>query len=171
MSMPQFAVATQLYTQEEVQSPAFVSSLRCVFAKQHHHSLLKGDLTRFWSTISTVPFLANLLASDITDPVYRFIHKISTTTLVSRGSGQNKVNQVELFCLMCMVEQRLANVASVLAWSMKRIWRGGPGASIYCGSYVTKLAESLGVFARYEARFMREGPVPCLQASGILTLT
>ncbi|KAF5796137.1 hypothetical protein HanRHA438_Chr08g0360171 [Helianthus annuus] len=71
---------------------------------------------------------------------------------------------------MCMVDQRLANVASVLAWSMKRIWRGGPGASIYCGSYVTKLAESLGVFARYEARFMREGPVPCLKASSILTL-
>ncbi|KAF5796138.1 hypothetical protein HanRHA438_Chr08g0360181 [Helianthus annuus] len=83
MSMPQFAVATQLYTQEEVQSPAFVSSLRCVFAKQHHHSLLKGDLARFWSTTSTVPFLANLVASDITDPVSRFIDKILTTTLVS----------------------------------------------------------------------------------------
>ncbi|KAJ0552947.1 hypothetical protein HanRHA438_Chr08g0342621 [Helianthus annuus] len=97
-------------------------------------------------------------------PIYRFIHK-----------GDNKVNQQSLFCLMCMIEGWPANLASVFAWSMTRPWRGGPGARMYCGPYVTWLAESLGVFTTYLRERMREGPVPCLmslkdlQSAGIIT--
>ncbi|KAI3742498.1 hypothetical protein L1987_60182 [Smallanthus sonchifolius] len=60
---------------------------------------------------------------------------------------------------------------------MRRPWRGGLGARIYCGPYVTWLAESLGVFDRYSRDRMREGPQPCfmnvrdLQSAGILTYT
>ncbi|MFS8019780.1 hypothetical protein Hanom_Chr15g01407681 [Helianthus anomalus] len=50
--------------------------------------------------------------------------------------------------MMCMIENRPANLASVLAWSMKRTWKGGVGACIYCGPYVTRITESLGVFTR-----------------------
>ncbi|MFS8016762.1 hypothetical protein Hanom_Chr15g01372361 [Helianthus anomalus] len=60
--------------------------------------------------------------------------------------------------MMCMIENRPANLASVLAWSMKRTWRGGVGAGIYRGPYVTRIAESLGVFTRYPAKRMRKGP-------------
>ncbi|KAF5785549.1 hypothetical protein HanXRQr2_Chr10g0429931 [Helianthus annuus] len=78
---------------------------------------------------------------------------------------------------MCMVERRPANLATVFALSMKRLWRGGAGARIYCGPYVTWLAESLGVFQRYPADRMKEGPDPCfmsvrdLQSAGILAYT
>ncbi|KAJ0876178.1 hypothetical protein HanPSC8_Chr11g0485431 [Helianthus annuus] len=114
MTIPQFEVATQFYTQEEVETEAFAASLRGVFVKQHENSLMKNEPT---------------------------------------------------------------NVASVLAWSMKRTWRGGTGAGIYCGPYVTKLAESLGVFNRYPGGLMRKGPASSwiglkeLQGSGIVTLT
>ncbi|KAJ0726574.1 hypothetical protein HanPI659440_Chr12g0471851 [Helianthus annuus] len=163
--------------QEEVETEAFATSLRGVFMKQHAHSLMKNELARFWSTISHVPFSAALVSSDIVDPVHRFLHKNLSATLVGRGTSENKVNHVELFCLMCLTENRPANVASVLAWSMKRTWRGGTGAGIYCGPYVTKIAGSLGVFNRYPAGLMRKGPTLSwiglkeLQGSCIVTLT
>ncbi|KAJ0957048.1 hypothetical protein HanPSC8_Chr01g0022701 [Helianthus annuus] len=177
MTIPQFEVMTQFYTQEEVETDEFATSLRGVFTKQHDHSLLKSELARFWSTISHVPFSVALVSSDISDPVHRFLHKSLSVTLVGWGTSENKVNHVELFCMMCMIENRPANLASVLAWSMKRTWRGGAGAGIYCGPYVTRIAESLRVFERYPARVMCKGPTSTwvglkeLQGSGIVTLT
>ncbi|KAI3776250.1 hypothetical protein L1987_46023 [Smallanthus sonchifolius] len=177
MTIPQFAVATQFYTDEEVQSAEFRNSLQDVFKRRHPNSVQVEEIARFWSTISIGPYSNNMVASDIIDPVYHFIHKILAATLVGRGQGDNKVNQVSLFCLMCMVEGRSANLATIFAWSMRRPWRGGPGARIYCGPYVTWLAESLGVFDGYSRDRMREGPQPCfmsvqdLQSAGILTYT
>ncbi|KAI3787378.1 hypothetical protein L1987_41810 [Smallanthus sonchifolius] len=72
--------------------------------------------------------------------------------------------------------QRPTNVASIIAWSMKRTWRGGPDAGIYMGPYVTRIAESLGVFDKYEARYLKDGPVTVmmgvreLQYAGILSM-
>ncbi|KAM0051677.1 hypothetical protein Hdeb2414_s0007g00239331 [Helianthus debilis subsp. tardiflorus] len=123
MTIPQFAVLTQFYTQEEVEMDESVTSLCGVFAKQHDHSLLKNELARFWSTISHVPFSAALVSSDIVDPVHRFLYKSLSAKLVGRGTSEKKVNHVELCCMMCMIENRPANLASVLAWSMKRPWR------------------------------------------------
>ncbi|KAI3821111.1 hypothetical protein L1987_08668 [Smallanthus sonchifolius] len=147
MTMPQFAVATQLYTQAEVLG----YYLKCSLLREY-------------------------VESEIIDPVYRYIHKILTATLVGRGSGENKINQVDLFCLLCMVEQRPANVASIIAWSMKRTWRGGPDAGIYMGPYVTRIAESLGVFDKYEARYLKDRPVTVMMGvrelhyAGILSM-
>ncbi|KAJ0715161.1 hypothetical protein HanPI659440_Chr13g0497891 [Helianthus annuus] len=53
---------------------------------------MKEDLVRFWSTIATVPYSNNMVASDITVPIYQFIHKILAATLIGRHEGDNKVN-------------------------------------------------------------------------------
>ncbi|KAJ0716622.1 hypothetical protein HanPI659440_Chr13g0514751 [Helianthus annuus] len=164
MTVPEFAVATQFYTEEEVRAPEFINSLQGVVRKQRRFCVPNSDLARFWSTISRVPYALGAVASDITDPVLRYIHKILAATLVGRGEGDNKVNQVSLFCLMCMVEQRPVNLATVFAMSIKRLWRGGAGARIYCGPLITWLAESLGVFERYPADKMKKGPDPCLMS-------
>ncbi|KAJ0552952.1 hypothetical protein HanRHA438_Chr08g0342691 [Helianthus annuus] len=84
MTIPQFAVATGFYTKEEVQAPGFATSQRDVVKKRRQHSVMKDDLVRFWSTIATVPYSNNMVASDITDPIYQFIHKILAATLVSK---------------------------------------------------------------------------------------
>ncbi|XP_035833072.1 uncharacterized protein LOC118481864 [Helianthus annuus] len=177
MTVPEFAVATQFYTEEEVRAPEFINSLQGVFKKQRGFCVLAGELARFWGTISRVPYAIGAVASDITDPVLRYTHKILAATLVGRGEGDNKVNQVSLFCLMCMVELRPANLVTVFALSMKRLWRGGVGARIYCGPLITWLAESLGVFERYPADRMKKGPDPCfmsvrdLQSAAIIART
>ncbi|KAM0011532.1 hypothetical protein Hdeb2414_s0062g00763971 [Helianthus debilis subsp. tardiflorus] len=59
---------------------------------------------------------------------------------------------------------RSVNLATVFAMSIKRLWRGGAGARIYCGPLITWLAESLGVFERYPADKMKKGPDPCLMS-------
>ncbi|KAF5800536.1 hypothetical protein HanXRQr2_Chr07g0317071 [Helianthus annuus] len=174
MSLIQFAEATGLYSAEEVGSAEFRSLLRQVMRDPAEACVVKEDLARFWHTIAISPFSSNLVASDIRDPVYRFVHKILCSTLIGKHEG-DKVNQHSLFCLMCMVERRPANLASILAWSLARPKKGGSTARLYGGPYITLLAANLGVFARFPADRMTAGPAPSLvelrslQLAGIVT--
>ncbi|KAM0067583.1 hypothetical protein Hdeb2414_s0002g00062981 [Helianthus debilis subsp. tardiflorus] len=136
-----------LYSAEEVGSDEFRGLLRQVVRDPAEACVLKEDLARFWRTIAISPYSSNLVASDIRDPVYRFVHK---------------VNQHSLFCLMCMVERRPANLASILAWSVARPKKGGGTARLYGGPYITMLAANLGVFTDFPAERMTEGPAPSL---------
>ncbi|KAM0007650.1 hypothetical protein Hdeb2414_s0136g00808731 [Helianthus debilis subsp. tardiflorus] len=161
MSLPQFAEATGLYLAQEVVSDEFRGLLRQVVRDEAEACVLKEDLARFWRNIAISPFSNNLVASDIRDPVYRFMHKILTSTLIGKHEG-DKVNQHSLFCLMCMVERRPANLASILAWSLARPKKGGGTARLYGGPYITMLAANLGVFTDFPADRMTLGPVPSL---------
>ncbi|MFS7988850.1 hypothetical protein Hanom_Chr11g01039711 [Helianthus anomalus] len=87
MTLLQFAAATGFYTQQEVEDHGFVSLLRGVVKKRQDHCVLKEDLARFWPTIATSPFSKNMVASDIRDPLYRFVHKILAATLIGRHKG------------------------------------------------------------------------------------
>ncbi|KAJ0757989.1 hypothetical protein HanOQP8_Chr04g0152481 [Helianthus annuus] len=175
MTLPQFAMATGFYTQQEVAKPGFVSLLRGVVKKQQDHCVMKEDLARFWVTIATSPFSNNMVASDIRDPLYRFVHKILAATLIGRRVDDNKVNHRSLFCLMCMVEGRPTNLASIFAWSMTRPKKGGGKSRMFGGPYITWLADNLGVFVDYPADRMHTGPAPSLmelksfQQAGIIT--
>ncbi|MFS7945401.1 hypothetical protein Hanom_Chr06g00523871 [Helianthus anomalus] len=82
--------------EEEVLEPGFVTLLRGVVKKAQDHCVLKEELVRFWGTIATAPFSNNMVASDIRDPVHRFIHKILASTLIGRPEGDNKVNHHSL---------------------------------------------------------------------------
>ncbi|MFS8007275.1 hypothetical protein Hanom_Chr14g01259081 [Helianthus anomalus] len=84
---------TRSYTQQEVEDPEFVGLLRGVVKKRYDHCVLKEDLSRFWDTIAISPFSNQMVASDIKDPLYRFVHKILAETLIGRHKGDNKVNR------------------------------------------------------------------------------
>ncbi|MFS7913712.1 hypothetical protein Hanom_Chr02g00144861 [Helianthus anomalus] len=150
MSLVQFAEATRFYSAQEVSSDEFRGLLRQVVRDEEESCVLKEDLARFWRTIAISPFSNNLVASDIRDPVYRFVHKILASTLIGKYEG-DKVNQHSLFCLMCTVERRPANLASILAWLLARPKKGGGAARLYGGPYITMLAANLGVFADFPA--------------------
>ncbi|KAM0070962.1 hypothetical protein Hdeb2414_s0001g00019411 [Helianthus debilis subsp. tardiflorus] len=161
MSLPQFAEATGFYTDQEVESE-FRGLLRQVVKEEKDYCVLKEELARFWRAIAISPFSNNMVASDIRDPVYRFVHKILVSTLIGRHEWDNKVNQHSLFCLMCMVERRPAYLASILAWSLVRPKKGGGKARLYGGSYITMLAANLGIFVDFPPERMRTGPTPSL---------
>ncbi|KAJ0431186.1 hypothetical protein HanIR_Chr17g0845661 [Helianthus annuus] len=141
MTLPQFAEATGFYSCQEVESEEFRGLLRQVVKERQDFCVLKEELERFWRMIAISPFSNNMVASDIRDPLYRFVHKILEATLIGRHEGDNKVNQHSLFCLMCMVERRPANLASILAWSLVRLKKGGgKSSSITYGAEELQLA-------------------------------
>ncbi|KAK1419649.1 hypothetical protein QVD17_28883 [Tagetes erecta] len=160
MSIPQFAVHTGFYTQEEIATPEFLTGLRGAFKGpvRKECCLNASDLANFWSTISTAPFSKAMVGTYIKDPILRYIHKILSCTIIARKSGEDKVTLRDLFCMLCIVEGRTVNFASLLAWSFARGRRGGARAGLDMGPYITRIAESLGVFDRYDRELMTKGP-------------
>ncbi|KAJ0576462.1 hypothetical protein HanOQP8_Chr05g0181431 [Helianthus annuus] len=120
MTIRQFVVASRFYTAEEVVTLEFLTGLRGAYVSPRELSLGSRDMSQFWATISNHPFAGTNLITSVRNPVYRYVLKIFSTTLVGRKSGENKANWRDLFILMCLVERRNMNLASVLAWSFKR---------------------------------------------------
>ncbi|KAJ0435685.1 hypothetical protein HanIR_Chr00c37g0912551 [Helianthus annuus] len=177
MDMAPFAVASAFYTQEEAQSPGFSMSLRGAYSTPKDVSVGPAELAQFWSTISDHPFATTNLITWVRDLVYRYIWKILSTTLIGRKSGENKANWTDIFILMCRVENRDMNLASVLAWSLRRTRRGGPQAALDMGLYITHLALNLGMYDKYNTQFLHKGPTTIifgmkeLQTACIVTYT
>ncbi|KAF5804835.1 hypothetical protein HanXRQr2_Chr05g0201821 [Helianthus annuus] len=146
MNMASFAVASGFYTDEEVQQSRFSTSLRGAYSTDRECSVGAAELRRFWNTISDHPFALTNLITSVRSPICRYVLKILSTTLVGRKSGENKANWIEIFILMCRVENREMNLATVLASSFSRGRRGGPWAALAMGPYITRLGLNLGVF-------------------------
>jgi len=93
MTVAEFGVATGFYTEDEVNTAEFNTSLRGAFRNQKPFSLTSPELAVFWERIAVSPFSGSMVASDIRDPVLRYIHK----TLSTIASKQNKSTQFTLF--------------------------------------------------------------------------
>ncbi|KAM0049020.1 hypothetical protein Hdeb2414_s0008g00281021 [Helianthus debilis subsp. tardiflorus] len=106
MTIPQFGMALGLYSPEEVATEEFVNGLRGAFNHARPKSLCPAELGEFWDSISAQPFSHTNLITSVRDPIYRYILKVLATTVVARKSGENKVNWLDIFALMCMVEKR-----------------------------------------------------------------
>ncbi|KAL8224280.1 hypothetical protein R6Q57_019755 [Mikania cordata] len=92
MTIPQFAVVSGFYTEEEVMSPRFVSSLRGATKKNRDFCISDVDLSEFWATIADSPLSTSMLESGIRDPILRYVHRVLACTVVGRSSGEEKVN-------------------------------------------------------------------------------
>ncbi|KAJ0667791.1 hypothetical protein HanPI659440_Chr17g0681691 [Helianthus annuus] len=177
MNMARFAIVSGLYTEEELKRPEFVTSLRGAYSQPRDYGVGATELREFWSTISDHPFTTTNLITLVRNPVCRYVLKILSTTLVGRKSGENKANWIELFILMCRVQNREMNLATVLADSFSRSRRGGPRAGLDMGPYITRIAQNLGVFTKYVPEFLHEGPktvtfgIKELQQAGIVSWT
>lgn len=125
MDMFEFGVASGFFSVAEVQLPEFKTILRGAFTKQRPLSFTNTQLARFWEKIAISLFSGCMVSSDIRDPVLRYIHCILVNTLIGRGSGENKVNWLDWFCSLVMMEKVSVNYASILACSFHRARRGG----------------------------------------------
>ncbi|KAJ0797041.1 hypothetical protein HanPI659440_Chr04g0169331 [Helianthus annuus] len=168
MDMARFAVASGFYTPEEVQQLGFATNLRGTYSTDREFSVRAAELRRFWSTISDHPFALTNLITSVSNTVYRYVLKILSTTLLGWKSGENKANWIEIFILMCRVENREMNPTTVLAASFSRGRQGGPWAALAMGPYITRLGLSLGEFDKYNPRFLHEGPTTVIFGMGEL---
>ncbi|KAJ0791903.1 hypothetical protein HanOQP8_Chr01g0011221 [Helianthus annuus] len=89
MNMARFAIVSGFYTEEEVKQPGFVTSLRGAYTTVRKNSVGGAELRNFWKTISDHPFIVTNLITSVRNPVYRYVLKILSTTLVGRKSGEN----------------------------------------------------------------------------------
>ncbi|MFS8016014.1 hypothetical protein Hanom_Chr15g01363411 [Helianthus anomalus] len=149
MNVPRFAVVSGLYTEEEVKRPEFATCLRGAYNKHKDYSVGGAELEEFWGTIFYQPFGSTNLITSGRNPVYRYVLEILSTTLVGRRSGENKANWIELYILMCRVQGKEMNLATVLEDSFSRGRRGGIRAGLDMGPYITRIATNLGVFDTY----------------------
>ncbi|KAJ0615088.1 hypothetical protein HanIR_Chr02g0070011 [Helianthus annuus] len=175
MNIARFAIVSRLYTKEEVKRPEVATCLRGAYNKPKDYSVGGTELEEFWGTISDQPFGSTNLITSVRNPVYRYVLKILSTTLVGRKSGENKANWIELFILMCRVQGKEMNLATVLADSFSRGRRGGIRAGLDMGPYITRIATNLGVFDKYLPEFLHKGPTTAmfglqdLQKAGIVS--
>ncbi|XP_035831085.1 uncharacterized protein LOC118480390 [Helianthus annuus] len=175
MNVLRFAIVSGLYTEEEVKRPEFATYLRGAYNKPRDCSVGGTELKEFWKTISNRPFGSTNLITSVRNPVYRYVLKILSTTLVGRKSGENKANWIELFILMCRVQGKEINLATILADSFSRDRRGGHQAGLDMGPYITRIATNLGVFDKYLPEFLHKGPTTAmfglqeLQKAGIVS--
>ncbi|MFS7931018.1 hypothetical protein Hanom_Chr04g00351041 [Helianthus anomalus] len=143
---------------QEVKRPEFVTCFRGAYTKARDYGVGATELREFWSTISDHPFATTNLITSVRNPVYRYVLKILSTTLIGRKSGENKANWIELYVLMCRVQNREMNMATVLADSFSRCRRGGIQAGLDMGPYITRIATNLGVLDKYLPEVLHEGP-------------
>ncbi|KAF5822315.1 hypothetical protein HanXRQr2_Chr01g0025001 [Helianthus annuus] len=175
MNMARFAIVSGLYTEEQVKRPEFVTCLRGAYTKPRDYGVGATELKEFWSAISDHPFATTNLITSVRNPVYRYVLNILSTTLVGRKSGENKANWIELLIMMCRVQNREMNLATVLADSFSRGRRGGHRAGLDMGPYITRIATNLGVLDKYLPEFLHEGPKTAtfglkkLQQAGIVS--
>jgi len=125
MTIPQFAVATGFYTEEEVHSPEFLTRLRGANRRQRDYSIGEAELSAFWTSIADSPFSNSMVESDIKDPILRYIHRVLACTMIDRYSGEEKVSWIDLFCIYCIVQGREPNFGCLIAQSFNRGRRGG----------------------------------------------
>ncbi|KAM0060774.1 hypothetical protein Hdeb2414_s0004g00128021 [Helianthus debilis subsp. tardiflorus] len=157
MNMARFAIVSGLYTEEQVKRSEFVTCLRGAYNKVRDCSVGGKELEEFWTTISDHLFSSTNLITSVRNPVHRYLLKTLSTTLVDRKSRENKANWIELFILMCRVQKREMNLATVLADSFSRVRRGGIRAGLDMGPYITRIATNLGVLDRYRPEILHEG--------------
>ncbi|MFS7922712.1 hypothetical protein Hanom_Chr03g00252221 [Helianthus anomalus] len=75
MNMARFAIVSGFYTEEEVKLPEFVTSLR-------GYGVGATERRNFWRTICDQPFVVMNLITLVRNPIYRYVLKIMSTTLV-----------------------------------------------------------------------------------------
>ncbi|KAJ0639770.1 hypothetical protein HanLR1_Chr16g0607461 [Helianthus annuus] len=88
MNMASFSIVSGLYTEEEVKRPEFVTYLQGAYSKPRDCGVGATELREFWSTISDHPFTTTNLITSVRNPVYMYVLKILSTTLVGRKSGE-----------------------------------------------------------------------------------
>ncbi|KAJ0940349.1 hypothetical protein HanRHA438_Chr02g0082341 [Helianthus annuus] len=96
MSLRQFAEHSGLYRVEELDTPIYTDGIWMA---------PRTTLMRFWQVISQHRFgtTSKQRASYITDPLYRYLHKLIATSIAPREQSREWCTQGDLFYLYCLI--------------------------------------------------------------------
>lgn len=135
MSLRRFAVVSGLYTEEETFTPLYTEGIT---------ELTPGQCLGFWSVISAGPFpWPTGKASAITDPLYRYLHRLIATSIAPRKESRDRVTTTDLFYLYCLLTGRPCALATCLAQFYGSAYHRQEWGLLYGGSYITSIARHL----------------------------
>ncbi|KAJ0846110.1 hypothetical protein HanRHA438_Chr15g0721161 [Helianthus annuus] len=138
MTLPRFAVALGLYSQEDSRSRAFFDALV---------STSTDVLWPYWRTIGFGEFAKpsqrspKARATDLYDPLHRYLHRCIAVTIAGRHDSREWVTQNDLFFLHDLLTGGRANLAYKLAAYLAEYAFKRPSSHISCGAFVTRLAK------------------------------
>ncbi|KAJ0495393.1 hypothetical protein HanIR_Chr12g0608291 [Helianthus annuus] len=150
MSVREFAVHTGLYTEPELDTDLYTQAVTMMD---------RQTLISFWRAISRAPFGKSWQkATTIRDPLYRYLHHVIASTIVSRGSSKEKVNLSDLFFLYCLLRRQPCDLAASLADYFSTAYHRQLRGFLHTGSFITAIARSLGIVPEHDP--LLSDPVP-----------
>ena len=135
MSLTEFALHLGVYTEEEVTLPIYTRAL----------TQIPNDIHNYWNKHSRVGFGPLNYTNMFKDPLHQFMHLVIASTIRGRASNLRRVSSLELFYLYCIFESIPCNIAHTLANYFAHIKHRRLPKNLMGGSYITKLAKSLGI--------------------------
>ncbi|XP_035837093.1 uncharacterized protein LOC118485003 [Helianthus annuus] len=122
MSLRQFAEHSGLYRVEELDTPIYTDGIWMP---------PRTTLMRFWQVISQHRFgtTSKQRASYITDPLYRYLHKLIATSITPREQSREWCTQGDLFHLYCLIWGEWCALHRCLASGSRRRSTGRTGGN------------------------------------------
>ena len=134
LSLTQFALYLGIYTEEEVRSPIFTEAL----IKYPYNT------QDYWHKHSLEEWSPNNDSKTFKDFLYQYMHRVISNTIRGRTSNPHRVSTTDLFHLYSIFESVPCNIAHGLA-SYFEYYDARRPKNLMGGSYITRLAKSLGV--------------------------
>ncbi|KAJ0865498.1 hypothetical protein HanRHA438_Chr12g0541171 [Helianthus annuus] len=139
MSLAEFAVHSGLYTEAEIATDLYRTGL--VMAD-------KPTLLGFWAVIAESRYWDHVNSrgrvTRIHDPLFRYFHKMISTSITARNKSREWCTSGDLFFLYCLLYKRPCALAYGLAQYFASAHHRQECELLYGGAYVTRIALSLG---------------------------
>ena len=144
-TLMEFAARVGIYTEEEVNSPEFIS----FFQRAHCQAPAEFNAAGLWSELTRPVQRYNASVATVVSmhqPLHRIMHRLITTTIATKPSPE-KVSHHDLFLMWGLLnETRHLNLPYLLAAFLYEKGGGARNNSTVCGGqFVTRLAQSYNI--------------------------
>ncbi|MFS7934911.1 hypothetical protein Hanom_Chr05g00397221 [Helianthus anomalus] len=139
MMLAEFAFHSGLYLQEEIAMDVYTNGLVVVD---------RSTLLGFWQVVAGAGTWEHNKAkgriSHVDDPLYRYLHRIVSTSIKARDHIREWFMTTEVFLFYCLLYRRSCALAHGLAQYFASAHHRYERGFLYGGAYVTVIARSLG---------------------------
>ena len=168
MSITEFSVACGFYTEEYTDSVDYDNSYTGFPSNFNPNA--------FWREITDSPINYNpsqSKSSVIKSPALKYMHRFIAFSLSGRKESTGVVTKTDLFYLWCMVKGSRVNLGSWFAYFIDQNIHKKKG-SFVVGTYITHIAETLGVYKPSEHKLTKACDIApldieCLIRMGLVT--
>lgn len=135
MSLTEFALRMGIYTKEEVSLPIYTNALIRV----------PQNMRDYWHIHARVKWRKINDSKMFLDPLRQYVHRVIANTIRGRATNLRRVSSIDLFYMYSIFEKVPCNIVHSLATYFELYKLKRTPKNLMGGSYITRLAKSLGV--------------------------